>query len=184
MWRLVEREGATAVTVRAVAQEAGMSKTSLGHYFSSHADLLATAVQLSVENATERILDLDLFSCTTDTVTRALDAMIPDTIQRQRQSEVWLLLLSYARSDASVHKVLHQLNATVREGIEDVLHAFKNSDSGAKDLNVVEQAAVLHAVVDGLSVQVLTDPPLVSRDEAREILSRAVKTMASPTMST
>ena len=183
MWRLVEREGATAVTVRAVALEAGMSKTSIGHYFSSQGELLATAVQQSVEMVTSAILSLDLFSCDVETAISALDAMIPDSVLRQRQSEVWLLLLSYARSDEAVKTVLHQLNSAVREGIVDVLHAFKNSNSPSQELDIEAHAAHLHALIDGLSVQVLTDPPLISRDRAREVLSQAIRLLAEPTHS-
>lgn len=183
MWRLVEREGATAVTVRAVALEAGMSKTSIGHYFSSQGDLLATAVQQAVESVTGTILALDLFSCDVDTVISALDAMIPDTVQRQRQSEVWLLLLSYARSDDAVRKVLHELNSAVRDGIVDVLHAFTNSNNLSVTTDIPELAARLHALIDGLSVQVLTDPPLLSREQARSVLAGAIRDLLEPTLS-
>ncbi|MDQ1250665.1 MAG: hypothetical protein QG597_5044, partial [Actinomycetota bacterium] len=33
MWRIVQREGFAAVSVRSVAAEAGLSKASISHYF-------------------------------------------------------------------------------------------------------------------------------------------------------
>lgn len=174
LWRVVEREGAEAVSVRSVAAEAGLSRAGMTYYFDSQAQLLALAIEQSVATVTSRILALDLFDCTVDTAVDAFVAMLPDTRERQSQAEVWLLLLGQARNDVAAQQVLSGLNATVRAGIVDVLTALAGDR-----LDIDQSAATLHAMIDGVSVAILTDPHSATVGSAREILHAYVTTLVS-----
>ncbi|MFF3006217.1 TetR/AcrR family transcriptional regulator [Kitasatospora sp. NPDC057940] len=55
LWRVVERRGATRLSLREVAQEAGISLGQLQHYFPSRADLLAFAMDFAGEQAGLRV---------------------------------------------------------------------------------------------------------------------------------
>ncbi|MFG2843556.1 TetR/AcrR family transcriptional regulator [Kitasatospora sp. NPDC048296] len=55
LWRVVEQRGATHLTLREVAQEAGISLGQLQHYFGSRADLLAFAGDLAGEQSALRV---------------------------------------------------------------------------------------------------------------------------------
>ncbi|MFD8705841.1 TetR/AcrR family transcriptional regulator [Kitasatospora sp. NPDC059648] len=55
LWRVVEQRGATHLTLREVAQEAGISLGQLQHYFGSRAELLAFAMDLAGEQSALRV---------------------------------------------------------------------------------------------------------------------------------
>ncbi|MET8540621.1 TetR family transcriptional regulator C-terminal domain-containing protein [Kitasatospora sp. NPDC004799] len=55
LWRVVERRGATHLTMREVAQEAGISLGQLQHYFGSRAQLLSFAMDLAGEQSALRV---------------------------------------------------------------------------------------------------------------------------------
>ncbi|MDH6709004.1 AcrR family transcriptional regulator [Kitasatospora sp. MAA19] len=55
LWRVVERRGATHLTMREVAQEAGISLGQLQHYFTSRAAMLAFAMDLAGEQTARRV---------------------------------------------------------------------------------------------------------------------------------
>ncbi|MFE7525558.1 TetR/AcrR family transcriptional regulator [Kitasatospora sp. NPDC057542] len=55
LWRVVERRGATHLTMREVAQEAGISLGQLQHYFDSRAQMLSFAMDFAGEQSALRV---------------------------------------------------------------------------------------------------------------------------------
>ncbi|RKT19786.1 TetR family transcriptional regulator [Streptomyces sp. 1114.5] len=55
LWRVVERRGATHLTMREVAQEAGISLGQLQHYFTSRAAMLTFAMDFAGEQTALRV---------------------------------------------------------------------------------------------------------------------------------
>ncbi|MEV7600695.1 TetR family transcriptional regulator C-terminal domain-containing protein [Kitasatospora sp. NPDC089797] len=55
LWRVVEQRGARHLTLREVAQEAGISLGQLQHYFGSRAELLGFAMDLAGEQSGQRV---------------------------------------------------------------------------------------------------------------------------------
>lgn len=49
LWRVVEQRGVTQLTMRVVAQEAGMSLGQLRHYFASRTTMLSFAMDFASE---------------------------------------------------------------------------------------------------------------------------------------
>lgn len=180
LWRVVARDGASAVSVRSVAAEAGVSRSGMAYYFKSHGQLLAMAIEQMVQSVTDEILSIDLLGCDVDRATDALQAMVPDTPMRRRQSQVWLLLMAQADASPEVARVLHQLNTTVRAGIHDILQALVNSQLVSRDRDLEVEVATLHALIDGLSALSLTDLKLASQTSTRLVLHRAVTGLAIP----
>lgn len=180
MWAVAARDGVEAVSVRAVAREAGMSKTGLGHYFPTQGKLLAMAVEQVIEATRDRILELDLLACDVPIATDALAAMIPDSEERRRQSRVWLHLMVGGHTDPDLAEVLHHLNAVVRDGIHAVLEALAARGFVADGRDLGDEAAALHALIDGLSLHVLSDPGLDSAGGIHEILRAQLEQLRAP----
>jgi DNA-binding transcriptional regulator YbjK len=153
LWRVVDRDGAAAVSVRSVAAEAGLSRTGMSHYFESQSQLLAMAIEHSIASVTEKILEIDVLDLDLDRAAQALAVMVPTTAQRRRHGQIWLQLLAQA-NDPGVSKVLTDLNHEVRTATSEILSSLNSR--AIINCNVEEQAAVLHAMIDGFSVQVLT----------------------------
>ncbi len=99
LWRLVERDGASAVSVRSVADEAGVSKTNISYYFPSIVDLLAAAVDELVDATQRRLRTMDLTTVDLEQAVKLIMLTIPDSPTRRRQSEVWLTLVAGRGSD-------------------------------------------------------------------------------------
>ena len=55
LWRVVEQRGVTQLTMRVVAQEAGMSLGQLQHYFASRAAMLSFAMDFASEQTSARV---------------------------------------------------------------------------------------------------------------------------------
>jgi len=179
-WRVVERDGADQVSVRHVAAEAGMPKSSIGHYVGTMPQLLGLAVDDFMQKVTDRTMTKDLFNLDVETCTEVLATLVPTDDERQRMSGVWLLLISQAPADPEVAAVLHRLNESVADGIHELLTVMSRQGliDASRDLGL--EVRRLHALIDGLSVHLLSDPALRSREEAIAILRDEIELMSMP----
>lgn len=180
MWDVVDAQGAAAVSVRTVAAAAGMSKTNISHYFPTIGQLVGQAVAQTVSGVAAQAEKLDLDNCTVDIATQALLVLIPTTAIRRRQADVWLMLLSRHDDDPSLQPVLRELNSAVRAGISTLLQALADNGliDGSRDIE--EESAVLHAVVDGLSLQTLADRKFMPVATVKRIVGRHLEQLVVP----
>lgn len=180
LWRVVERDGVAAVTVRSVAAEAGLTKTMLGYYFDSQSQLLGMAVEQTIDEVTGRFLALDLGTCDEGTAVKAIMLAIPTTAERRRQAQVWLMLVGRRAGEPDLAQVLSRLNRTVRQGAVTLLTAMAAQGllGAGRDLDL--EAVRLHALVDGLSVQTLSDEPLMPARSVRQVVRAHVRELANP----
>src|SRR3712207_6159212 len=98
-WRLVERDGLDAVSVRAVAREAGLSPGSLRHVFASQAALLTFAMAALGERVAERLEALPPAATPLEGTLAVLAQLLPLDPERRREAEVWLPFVVKARVD-------------------------------------------------------------------------------------
>lgn len=180
LWRVVDRDGVAAVTTRSVAAEAGMSKSNVGHYFSSRSDLLAAAVAQQLDGVADELAAMDLDHCTTSTAIAAIMLALPMTPIRRNQARVWQWLVSRPASDPESAATLAELNARVRAGVDEVLAAMNAGGliGTGRDLDV--EAARLHALVDGLSLELLSEWSNLSISAIRRIVTTHVRDLAQP----
>jgi DNA-binding transcriptional regulator YbjK len=181
LWRVVARDGAHEVSVRPVAAEAGMPKSSIGHYVGTMPHLLGLAVDQLVQENTDFIVSLDLLDLDADKVAEVLCTLVPVSERRRHMSGVWMLLAAQAGADPEFAEVLHRLNASVSDGLADLLRGMRQRclfDS-SRDIDV--EVRRLHALIDGLALQCMTDPGLRSETDVRAILGVEVARLAEPT---
>jgi DNA-binding transcriptional regulator YbjK len=181
LWRVVARDGAHEVSVRHVAAEAGMPKSSIGHYVGTMPQLLGLAVDQLVQENTDFIVSLDLLDLDADKVAEVLCTLVPVSERRRHMSGVWMLLAAQAGADPEFAEVLHRLNASVSDGLADLLRGMRQRclfDS-SRDIDV--EVRRLHALIDGLALQCMTDPGLRSETDVRAILGVEVARLAEPT---
>ena len=84
LWRVVARDGAHEVSVRHVAAEAGMPKSSIGHYVGTMPQLMGLAVDQLVQENTDFIVSLDLLDLDAGKATEVLYALVPVPTQVRR----------------------------------------------------------------------------------------------------
>lgn len=180
LWRVIARDGAHEVSVRHVAAEAGMPKSSIAHYVGTMPQLLGLAVDQLVQDNTDYMLSLDPLVLDVDKVTEVLVTLVPVRDRQRHMSGVWLLLVAQAGADPETAAVLHRLNESVVEGIGDILRGMQQQGLLDTHRDIDLEARRLHALIDGLALQCLTDPQLRSEAEVRAILSHEVARLADP----
>lgn len=180
MWRVVARDGAGAVSHRSVASEAGMSKSNLAYYFPSRADLLAAAVDQMTSEAERRVATAGVVVVDLDSIVDLVMVAIPDSPERRRQSEVWLLLVSERGDDAHLGELLDALDERVISVIAAQLHVLKGSGFIGAGRDIELEAARLHALIDGLSLHTMTNPKVMPPARIREILAAHLADLATP----
>jgi len=180
LWRVVARDGAHEVSVRHVAAEAGMPKSSIGHYVGTMPQLMGLAVDQLIEANTDYILSLDLFDLDADKVTETLFTLVPVSERRRHMSGVWLLLAAQAGADPEFAQVLHRLNQSVAEGVSELLGAMAKQGLLHPSRDIATETRHLHALIDGLALQCMTDPTLRSEADVRAILRAEVASLSEP----
>lgn len=178
LWRVVARDGAHEVSVRHVAAEAGMPKSSIGHYVGTMPQLMGLAVDQLVQENTEYLLSLDLLDMDPDKATEVLYSLVPVSERRRHMSGVWLLLASQAGADAEFAEVLHRLNASVADGLGDLLRGMREQGMVDSRRDIDAEVRRLHALIDGLALQCMTDSSLRSETDVRAILRDEVARLA------
>jgi DNA-binding transcriptional regulator YbjK len=180
LWRVVARDGAHEVSVRHVAAEAGMPKSSIGHYVGTMPQLMGLAVDQLIEANTDHIMSLDLLELDSEKVTEALFTLVPVSERRRHMSGVWLLLVAQAGADPEFAEVLHRLNVSVADGIRELLTGMAQQGLLHSTRDVDTEARRLHALIDGLSIQCMTDSAMRSEADVRSILRSEVGLLGEP----
>ena len=181
LWRVVARDGAHEVSVRHVAAEAGMPKSSIGHYVGTMPQLMGLAVDQLVQENTDYLMSLDLLDLDAGKATEVLYALVPVSERRRHMSGVWMLLAAQAGADPEFAEVLHRLNASVSDGLADLLRGLRQRGLLDSSREIDREVRRLHALIDGLALQCMTDPVLRSETDVRAILRDEVARLSEPT---
>lgn len=180
LWRVVERDGATAISIRNVAAEAGHSKSAIAHYFPSRLALLSAAVGQLGDDVLRKVAALDLTDGKVETACDAIMTAIPDSRARRKHSEVWILLISERQTDPEVRKLLAQLDHRVSRGIIAALRSFQTSGLVHQSRDIELEAVRLHALIDGISLHTLHDPVGMSPKRIRIAVTAHLEELATP----
>lgn len=162
VWRLILRDGISAVSVRDVAAEAGLSTGSLRHMFTSKADMLAYSMELVHIRLRARVR---AHLAITDPRERAL-AMLAETLPLDEVRRCQLVVILALNTEAPSHPQLGELansaQLEARKGYVALLRYLVRNGvvSERHDLDI--EAMRLHAFVDGVAIHALlggTDSP-------------------------
>ena len=164
LWRLVMRDGIEAASLRGVAAESGWSAGSLRHYFATHAELLAFAMELVAERVGERVRALREQRAP---AARLLEQVLPLDDERLAEAQVWLAFTTRALVDPQLKDLRDSAHATLRGLCREAAEL-----AGAADPD--REGQRLHAVVDGLALHALLDPATTTPARQRELLADAL----------
>jgi AcrR family transcriptional regulator len=180
LWRVVSRDGASAVSVRSVAAEAGMSPTNLTHYFSTRAELLGAVVRRHVASVRAAAGEIGPEGVTVEQAIRMLMAVIPTTPIRRRQSEIWLLLVHERQSSDVADGLLRSVQRLVQQEVVAGLEGLRRAGFLGAGRRIEDEALLLHALIDGLSVQSLSDPRAMNRARVRRLVTQHIEQLTRP----
>lgn len=169
VWRVIARSGIHGATVRAVAQEAGVSPGSLRHYFSDQLGLVRFAAEhMSRQLATRISALLEKGSTGRAGALAILLECLPVDDERRVECAVWVEALVQSRHDPQ----LTQLRENGFLGARHVCRLALAMDGGLELPSLGAQlpephearAGLLHSCLDGLTLQATTTPTIAPQD--------------------
>jgi AcrR family transcriptional regulator len=173
-WRVIERHGPDGANLRKIASEAGHTTGVITHYFRNKRQLMAFAFGLLVDRSTSRMAA----AATEAGVAAALAQVLPLDEQRRRETTVWLALLGASLTDPDLASELRQRYRRAREAMLPMFRSVLSEKAREKDPEDV--ADEILAVVDGITVDALTDPERYPPNRQLALLRRALVRLKLP----
>jgi TetR/AcrR family transcriptional repressor of bet genes len=162
--RVIVRGGLAEASLTAVADEAGVSVGLIQRYFSTKDQLLAFAFGYLLDRAQERLdaarLPRSEAEDIADTAYRMFLAMLPLDEERFAESVVWVAFLAGALPKPSA--------------LEPHVVAMRQMHEAIGAVTSEMEAVLLTSVVDGLILDMVTNPTDVTPQVATSILRLAV----------
>lgn len=165
------RRGSQKTSLRAIAQEVGVTHAALTHYFGSLEELLVEVYRESQRRpSAERPLPPDATPAMAMSASAEANRQIPGLVQ------LYSTLVAMAIEDD--HPVAREFAtdrfARLREGIAEQVVRLQQSRHIRTDLDPVLVAALVIAASDGLQIQWLLDEG-VNHEAALEMLDRLLR---------
>lgn len=167
LWRLVEREGIAAVSVRNVAKEFGSSPSSLRHYFTTQVELMEFALGSLLDSARERlesrIAHYDPDQDRVVWLAGLLKEGLPLDGRRAAEVEVWMALRKHDRDRGGLSQAMQR---EWRESQQLCRFAVASLANGLVQGDVTQplerplelESTLLHAFWDGVTLDASSRP--------------------------
>jgi AcrR family transcriptional regulator len=180
LWRVALRDGFEAVTVRSVAQESGWSAGALRHYFPDKTQMVLFAIDFVVEAVRQRIGEANAAAgeLSPELVQAHLEQLLPLDDERRLESEAWFTLVALAHRDPAAARRRTEVDDLIRGAVESAVAALAELHALGPGRTPQTETARLHALLDGIVLQLLADPPRLTPQQARALLARHLADLA------
>ena len=150
-WRVLVRDGLTALSVRNVAAEAGLPPSSLRYTFPTQASVRDSAVALLVERMAERVARHGASTpAPADEARAILLELLPLDDERRIEMEVSLALGAMAATDRALWQAHQRTHLAVREAVARAIALLGANPS---------EVDGAHALIDGLALHLVRQSP-------------------------
>jgi AcrR family transcriptional regulator len=158
VWQVILSQGISAVSVRTVAQQAGLVVGSLRHVFPTRAQLIEFSAELMVERATARILAVPPSDSAEDYALAVISELLPLTPNSRAEFEINVALL--AESPALPGLMIIRDHAHEQIGLlcRRLVESLRPTAPEDPAMKAQADAQRLHALIDGLAFHLLHRP--------------------------
>lgn len=171
-FRVVARGGVDGASLRLVSQEAGWSIGSMRHYFATKAELLVFALRHAADRIEERIAGLPADRTPLEHLREVAAELLPLDAGRREEAKVYVAFLARATVDRDLAPAAEAAWRQLHEPLAAHVAAAAHSGELDSDLDAEREASRLHALIDGLTLHVLTAPDAAPPDLARAVIDR------------
>ena len=151
-WRVIERGGIPAVTLRSVATEAGISLGVLSHYFASKDDILQDAHRAAYDRTLERVVERTRTVHGLDALRTALLEALPLDDERILEARVDVALVGAAVTDDTIRTTRTESADTLRRLVLGCLAEARERGELRPDTDDSLTADECAVLIDGASV--------------------------------
>ncbi|MBW4719927.1 TetR/AcrR family transcriptional regulator [Saccharothrix obliqua] len=177
VFRVVRAQGLEQASLRNVAEAADLAIGSVRHYFTNHDELLTFALDELIARVERRLMARvnQVYAATAAADRRAavedlLGELLPLDPDRHDEAVVWLEFTNAARTRPALAPAARRLHEGIRAIARRVLEGV-----GAAEVAV--EAERLAALLDGLAVDAVLQPDLITPDVMRAVLGRHLDTL-------
>jgi DNA-binding transcriptional regulator YbjK len=156
VWRIVVRDGVSAVSIRDVATEAGLAVGSVRHVFATKAELLEYSMALVHERTSERVTKHFSMKDPRKCAEAVLAELLPLDDQRRMDMAVNMAVVAESPSHPALRQVALDAQQAVADACSAVLTRLQNEKLISADADLRYETQRLHALVDGLALHALT----------------------------
>jgi AcrR family transcriptional regulator len=178
-WRVAVRDGVRGLSVRNVAAEAGLATGSLRRAFPTQHALIGYCLDLVSERVRARMLALPYQPRLRDLVELHLQQVLPLDQQRRTEMEVFVVIGAAALSDPDLRPVYDRANDDLAAACCGYVQGLVDAGEAPAGTDVPLAAASLHALVDGLALHLIRQPPDASTSWATRALGAHLDALAS-----
>lgn len=160
---LLARDGTRAVTIRAVAHEAGWSAGALNHYFGSRHELLVGMLRRAAElqGRVFEEIQAEPGLAAMDRLRATVESVLPLDERRVAMTKIFLIFYAEATLDTDARAEVGEYLGGWRRVVRREIRAAKKDGALPDDLDTKRLAAELVALVDGLAVHAVLDPAVL-----------------------
>lgn len=176
VWQVILDEGIGAVSVRTVAERAGVVVGSLRHIFPTRAELVVFSAELMVKRATERLLAIEPDDDVREYVFTIVKQLLPLDPDSRAEFEINLALFA----EGTAVKGLVNIRQDANRQLADLFVRLVEMLTGERDTpESLQQSRRLHALVDGFAFHILHQPEMEDTSWALDILWAEINSLAA-----
>ncbi|ANE09174.1 TetR/AcrR family transcriptional regulator [Corynebacterium glutamicum] len=176
VWQVILDEGIGAVSVRTVAERAGVVVGSLRHIFPTRAELVIFSAELMVKRATERLLAIEPDDDVREYVFTIVKQLLPLGPDSRAEFEINLALFA----EGTAVKGLVDIRQDANRQLADLFVRLVEMVTGERDTpESLQQSRRLHAMVDGFAFHILHQPEMEDTSWALDILWAEINSLAA-----
>lgn len=177
---MIQKEGIERVSVRKVAKEAGVSAGALQHYFRTQDQLLGFAMQLVEERVAQRFVVINdrLADVSVSGAKEILLGLLPLDQEREVEAEVWMSLSVKGLHHDELSAISRTTYETMRQIVLLLLQQLEAGQLLRPGLDLAEEAARLHLLLDGLSLHHMMQPDQMTPEQMQRVLGQHVDALA------
>lgn len=153
VWQVILDEGISAVSVRTVAEQAGVVLGSLRHVFPTRAELVVFSAELMEQRATERILATPPSDEPRQYALDIIKNLLPITPDSRAELEINLALFAEHAAVPELTPIRDNAHTQISMVCTRVVQMLTGDDAIE-----TPEARRLHALIDGLALHLLHQP--------------------------
>ncbi|MTH53061.1 TetR family transcriptional regulator [Bacillus mangrovi] len=174
---IAAREGMEKVSVRKVAEEAGLSPGSMRHYFSSQSDLYRFTMEYTAKRIQKRAEQAALTGDLSEDIQVYIRECLPLTQEKRTETEVWLSFTIKALTDPELEELSRQMYSELQQGLRRIIHALVQYGPAKPGLDEELETFRFHALIDGLALHGMIHPEDCTFERMDRLIRAHIKSL-------